>query len=501
MIEWAVVAFDVISLIAFGIALALVIRERFEEFQPYARIIRTFLALAVFVYAFVAFSNILEHAGITAKLDEYEDYVEILFVPFVAYAIYSMNTSRLFNDARRAEGLVRAEHELLTTIVDTSPAGIMLVTPSGAIAFANDTAKEMLRLQSAQETGDLAMPGDLICTSTESALAQPLSLESLARGETFRGSVCIVETGGRKIALSVSASPLGETDRPGDGAHGSVVSFVDVTEREQARQELLDAQARYSLDLERTVDERTVELLAMNRALEDANKTKRDLVASVSHELKTPLNAIQGFTGLLLDEAAGPVNAEQSKQLGMVKDASRQLLGLVERLLELERIGTGHAVVTPTRVPVLAAARQVVDLIAPLAHERGVSLVVEPGDEVVVVTDPGLLGQIFRNLVSNGVKFTPPAGTVSVRVEAGSDTVRIAVKDTGIGIAEADQQRIFEPFAQVEVPQGEKPAGTGLGLAICRELAATLGGSIAVVSAPGKGSTFTVEIPTTLPVA
>ncbi len=496
--EPAVVFFDAISLITFGIAFVLVLREPFDEFKPYDRIIRVFLALAVFVYAFVAFSNLLEHAGITAALDAYEDYVEILFVPLVAYAIYSMSTARQFNETRRAGELLRAEHDLLTAVVDTSPTGIMLVTSAGTIAFANDRAREMLGLQPSPDLDALSMPEDFRCTSTVSASARPLSLEHLAHGEPFSGALCIIEVGGRKAALSVSASSLGDEFGPGE-AHGSVVSMIDVTEREQARQELLDAQARYSLDLERTVDERTVELLAMNRALEAANRSKRDFVASISHEFKTPLNSIQGFTGLMLDETAGPLNAEQVKQMRFVNDSSQQLLGLVERLLEFERIESGHAVVTPGDTDVRGVAQQIVDLMAPLAAEHGVPVRVEAEGDVVAETDAGLLGQVVRNLVSNAVKFTPAGGHVTVRVESDDTIARVAVTDTGIGIAETDQARIFEPFAQVDVPSGDKPAGTGLGLSICRELASALGGRFTLTSVPGEGSTFAVEVPLVFP--
>ncbi|TDB37958.1 MAG: PAS domain-containing sensor histidine kinase [Actinobacteria bacterium] len=489
-----IVALDVISLISFSAALLLILRARFEEFEPYARVIRVFLVLAISVYAFVAFSNILEHAGITAQLDEYEDYVEILFVPLIAYALYSMQTARRFKETQRAEQLLRAEHGLLTAIVDTSPTGIMLVTSSGSIAFANDTARDTLSLQTIAETGSLAMPPDLTCISSESTSARPLALDELALGQSFRGSVCIVEAAGRKMALSVSASPLGDSAEPG-AARGSVVAFVDVTEREQARQMLLDAQARYSLDLERTVDERTVELLAVNRALEAANRAKRDFLASASHEFKTPLNAIQGFTGLMLDEVPGPVNAEQMKQLGLIRDSSTELLKLVERLLELEKIESGHAVVTWAPTVVSEVVQHVVDLVAPLANERGVTLVIDSEDAITAETDAGLLGQIVRNLVSNAVKFTPSGGTVTLRVSAVGESARVAVVDTGVGIAPEDQARIFEPFAQVDNQLPEKPPGTGLGLAICRELTTALDGTITVSSAPGEGSTFVVEIP------
>ena len=242
MADWLVVALDVVSFLAFSIAFVLVLRERFESSSPYSRVIKLFFALAVMVYIFVAFSNILEHAGITAVLDEYEDYVEILFVPFVAYAVYTTYTARLHNDVRRAGELLNSEHRLLTAIVDTSPTGIMLVTSAGTLAFANDMARETLRLETGADES-LSMPGDLSCLSTQDSSIKPLSLENLAKGVRLLGSTCIVETGGKKVALSVSSSPLGAEALPG-AAQGSVVAFVDVTEREEARQGLLDAQAR-----------------------------------------------------------------------------------------------------------------------------------------------------------------------------------------------------------------------------------------------------------------
>lgn len=489
-----VVAFDVISFVAFSAALFLVLREDFAESQPYSGIIKLLFGLASFVYVFVAFSNILEHTGVTSALDAYEDYLELLFVPLVAYAVYSMHTARLYNSARRSAELMKAEHGLLTTIVDTSPTGIMLVTSAGGIAFANDMARSVLGIVTDEDSGALVMPEDLVCVSTQNPFDRPLSLERLAQGGSFAGSVCIVETGSRKVALSVSASPLGGEGSASASA-GSVVSFVDVSEREQARQELLDAQSRYSLDLERTVDERTVELLELNRALEDANRAKREFLAMVSHELKTPLGAMQGFTGLLLNGDAGPVTAEQVKQLQMVRDSSKELLGFVERLLEFERVESGHTVVRSERVTLSTVTDQVVQLMVPLAQDRGVTLETDAPDDLIAETDAGLLGQIVRNLVSNAVKFTPRGGRVTVRSFAEGSIAGISVTDTGTGITASDLGRIFEPFAQLDPPSGEKPPGTGLGLAICRELASALGGSIEVSSVPGEGSVFTVRLP------
>ncbi len=492
MSEWLIVVFDIVSCIAFSAAFVAVLAVPHREFRSQVRVVRIFLALAIAVYVFVGVSNILEHAGITAALDAYEDYAEILFVPLVAYALFAASTAQRENDLRRASELVRAEHTLLTGIIETSPGGIMLVASSGEIAFANDRAKDLLGVNSDPESGALRLPSDLVCTSTVSSNSRPLDLQRLAAGEVFDSAVCIVEANGRRVALSVSASPLTSPDGP---VKGSVVAFVDVTEREQARQDLLDAQARYSLDLERTVDERTVDLFALNRELERANRSKQDFLARANHELRTPLTAIVGFTGTLLSGDTGPINQEQRTQIGMVKESGEQLLSLVNQLLDMGRVESGHAVIESIETDLGVLLTDVVELMRPIAANHGVALTVDTPRGLMVRTDPDLLGQIVRNLVSNAVKFTDAGGTVSLRGSADAHSATISVTDTGIGISADEQDRVFEPFVQVESAQSGRPKGTGLGLAICRDLAAALGGSVRLESTPAEGSTFTVQLP------
>ncbi len=492
MSQALIVTFDVISCIAFVIALVVVLTVRFDEYHAYARTVRLFLALAVAINVFVGVSNILEHAGITAALDPYEDYCEILSVPLVAYAIFTTNIAQREGAVRRAGELVRAEHDLLTAIVETSPGGIMLVASSGDIAFANDRAKDLLRLRSDGETGSLRLPADLICTSTISASTRPLDLAQLAAGEVFDSAVCIVEVDGRRVALSVSASPIAVSD---GAVRGSVVAFVDVTEREQARQDLLDAQARYSLDLERTVDERTVDLFALNRELERANRARQEFFARANHELRTPLNAIAGFAGLLMSGAAGQVNAEQRTQVSMIKDSSEQLLALVDRLLDMGLVESGRAVVEPAETDLSGLLAEIAGLVGPLAGGRGVSVEVACAPGFTLRTDPDLLGQVVRNLLSNAIKFTDAGGSVTLSAQADGDRVLISVADTGIGIPADEQVRVFDAFTQVPSAQTDRPKGTGLGLAICRDLVAALGGAIDLTSTVGVGSTFTVALP------
>jgi len=490
--EWLIVIFDVVACITFTAAFVVVVSVPADEYQPYTRVIRLFLALAIAVYMFVSVSNVLEHAGITAALDPYEDYSEILFVPLIAYGLFTINTARQVNETRRAFELVRAEHSLLTAIVDTSPGGIMLVASSGDVAFANDRAKELLGIQADVETGSLRLPSNLICTSTVSVSSRPLDLQRLAAGEEFDSAVCIVEVDARRVALSVSASPL---PSPDGSAQGSVVAFVDVTEREQARQDLLDAQARYSLDLERTVDERTVDLFALNRELERANRAKQEFLARANHELRTPLSAIVGFTGLLLSEKSGSINAEQRTQVVMVQSSAEQLLGLVDRTLDMGRVKSGHNVTESVNTDIATLLIEIANLVRPLAANREVTLDVDVPPNLVVRTDPDLLGQIIRNLLSNAIKFTDAGGTVTLRGAVDADSVFISVADTGIGIPVAEQEHVFEAFIQIPAAQTGRPKGTGLGLAICRDLAGVLGGSVRLESVPGEGSVFIVELP------
>jgi PAS domain S-box-containing protein len=492
MSEWLIVAFDIISCVAFTAALVIVLRIPFDYYGTYSKIVRIFLALAIAVYVFAGVSNILEHAGVTAALDPYEDYGEIFFVPFVAYALFTMNTALRENEIRRASELVRAEHELLTAIVETNPGGIMLVASSGEIAYANDRTKALLGIRSDSAAGSLTLPVDLVCTSTVSANARPLDLALLAAGETFDSALCIVEVEGRRVALSVSASPL---TLAGAVRQGSVVALEDVTEREQARQDLLDAQARYSLDLEHTVDERTVDLFALNRELERANRARQEFLARANHELRTPLSAIAGFAGALLGGGPGPITVEQSTQLGMMKDSSEELLALVDGMLDIGRVDAGHAVVQLAETDIPALLTDIAELVRPLAGSRGVSLVVEFEPDLILHTDPDLLGQIVRNLLSNAIKFTDADGVVTMTAASVDGSAQITVADTGIGIPTEEQERVFDPFIQVPSAQAGRPKGSGLGLAICRDLAAVLGGTVRLVSTAGAGSTFTVDIP------
>ncbi|MDO8987741.1 MAG: ATP-binding protein, partial [Coriobacteriia bacterium] len=276
----------------------------------------------------------------------------------------------------------------------------------------------------------------------------------------------------------------------------------DISERKQIEDDI----RRLNAELEERVQERTEELTAANEELieanillEEATRAKDDFLASMSHELRTPLNSIIGFTGVLLQGLAGPINAEQDTQLRMVSDSGRHLLSLIDDILDLSKIESGMTTKTLGPVDVYALTDGVLETLRPQARAKGIELAsaFETAD-MVVDSDPRLLSQILLNLVGNAVKFTDE-GRVLVTVARRDDEVVFAVSDTGRGVRPADMPHIMERFYQAEPLVEAKHEGTGLGLAICSSLAEILGGSLTCTSEFGVGSTFTVHLPASAP--
>lgn len=230
-----------------------------------------------------------------------------------------------------------------------------------------------------------------------------------------------------------------------------------------------------------------------------ANRAKADFLAVMSHELRTPLNAIIGFADLLQAEIAGPVNEEQRRQLDRIVASAQHQLSLIDEVLTYARTEAGWEAIAPVEVDLRDVAMEAVEVIRPLAEEKGLDFEVDLPDEPVSIrTDPVKARQILINLLSNAVKFTEE-GRVSLRMRRDGEGAVIDVSDTGIGIEPEAQQRIFEPFVQVEEALTREKGGTGLGLAVAHRLTRMLGGTVTLESEPGAGSTFTVCLPS-LPV-
>lgn len=222
-------------------------------------------------------------------------------------------------------------------------------------------------------------------------------------------------------------------------------------------------------------------------------RVRRDFVANLSHELKTPLTAIRGFAETLL-EGSVEEEAERRRFLRIIREHAVRLARLTDDLLKLARIEAGKMEVETEPVRIAEVLDLVLDSARVKAGERTLRLAGDP-DGVVVSTDPNLLTEILQNLVDNAVQYTAEDGAVEIRGRALREEVRISVKDNGVGIPKAHQARIFERFYRVDPARSREVGGTGLGLTIARHTAERLGGRIALKSTPGRGSVFTLSLP------
>ncbi|HLZ48067.1 MAG TPA: HAMP domain-containing sensor histidine kinase, partial [Candidatus Limnocylindria bacterium] len=214
------------------------------------------------------------------------------------------------------------------------------------------------------------------------------------------------------------------------------------------------------------------------------------------HELRTPLNAIIGFSEVLLQRMFGELNEQQADYLEDIVSSGRHLLTLINDILDLSKIEAGRMELELAPFSLVAALNNAVTLVRERAQSHGIKLQLEVAPEVDrVIADERKVKQVVVNLLANAVKFTPDGGTVTLRADRDDGRVRLAVKDTGIGIAPEDQQRIFEEFQQAGTQTEKSREGTGLGLTLSRRMVELHGGTISVDSAPGKGSTFTVALP------
>jgi signal transduction histidine kinase len=239
-----------------------------------------------------------------------------------------------------------------------------------------------------------------------------------------------------------------------------------------------------------------------SRQLEQASQHKSQFLSSMSHELRTPLNAIIGLTEMMATNAGRFGTEKAQEPLKRVKNAGTHLLGLINQVLDLSKIEAGKLELSPQTVQLAPLIDEVVGTARQLAEQNQNRLVVEAPDDLGSLTvDPMRLRQILLNLLSNACKFTKQ-GDVTLRarrVADGRNFLELAVADTGIGMTAEQLGKLFQEFSQAEASTAKKYGGTGLGLAITRKLARMMGGDVTVESEPGKGSVFTVRLPSDPP--
>ena len=282
----------------------------------------------------------------------------------------------------------------------------------------------------------------------------------------------------------------------------AIVSVVHDLTKQVENERLYEELKKFSAELEARVRAATADLAEQNRRLqwqarelERANRLKSDFLASMSHELRTPINALIGYTALMLDRIFGDITPKQAESLGRIQASAQHLLALINDILDLAKIEAGKMPLHLEEVALDVQISEIASQIEPFVRKKSLEFVCTvPPDTPVMLTDRTKVKQILLNLLSNAVKFTHE-GSVRLAVTPQGESVRIDVSDTGIGIRPEDLDAIWEDFRQLDQSRTREYGGTGLGLSITRKLVERLGGTIELSSEFGAGSTFSVVLP------
>jgi PAS domain S-box-containing protein len=396
-------------------------------------------------------------------------------------------------ERKRTEAARRESERKYRELVRLANSIILRWAVDGRILFLNEFGQRFFGYTEAEICGRHVI-GTLVPETESSGWdLSPLMDEICANPAAFEQSVNEnMRRNGERVWIAW-------TNKVVPGKQGQVTEILSIGTDITARKRAEEAIREVNVSLERRVAERTAELaLARDRA-EAADRTKSAFLATMSHELRTPLNSIIGFTGLLLQGLAGPLNAEQTKQLRMVKDSGQHLLALINDVLDISKIEAGQIEIANAPFDLPESIQKVVQTVTPLAKKKQLPLIAQIAPDVSRITsDRRRVEQILLNLLSNAIKFTEQ-GEVTLTAEIVPGTprsaFRISVADTGLGIKRENLDKLFQPFRQLDNGLTRQHEGTGLGLAICKRLVERLGGTITVESEWGKGSTFQCTLP------
>ena len=373
-------------------------------------------------------------------------------------------------ERKRAEEELRTSEERYRRLIETVQEGIAYIAPEGGIVtFCNQAYAEILGFSTAEELIGRSF-FDLLDPENRQEMLEQRELRT--RGVSSAYEISVTTNGTPKV-LSATGSPLFRAD----GSYGGAVqTIVDTTERK-----------RYEEGLERA-----------RIAAEEASRAKSDFLANMSHEIRTPMNGVIGMADLLIDT---DLSAEQQEYAEIVRRSGENLLAIINDILDFSKVEAGQMRVETIDFDLRLAVEDTVSLLAERAQTKGLELanLVEPGLPTALRGDPGRIRQVLTNLIGNAIKFTE-TGEVVLKVSLAESlgeaiVVRFEVTDTGIGMTEEQQGRLFQSFSQADTSTTRRYGGTGLGLAISKQLVELMGGRIDVRSEPGSGSTFFFTLP------
>ena len=400
-----------------------------------------------------------------------------------------------------AEGSMRTERNRLDLLVDSVGDPIIVTDPSGDILMTNAPAE---RFFTTHEGGSKDTQRRVQANVAQfSSFVSGLMLQSGTSGmqQRWRERLVVTEPEtGRAVPMEAVAGTMMSGPSELTGVVTVLHDQTETIERERLYQELQKASAQ----LEVRVRGATAELAHQNEllrrqalALEQASAAKSQFLANVSHEFRTPLNAILGYSLMLIGGFYGQLSEEQSRTVQRIDANSKHLATLINDVLDIERIEAGRMPLQISHFPVEDVVREVIEELQGVIAQSTASVRVTLANDLPrFKSDRQKLKQILVNLLSNALKYTKD-GIVEILAthESAESRIHLSVRDSGVGIAPEDHMRIFEPFQQAKRVITRPQGGTGLGLAISRRLARMLGGDISVQSELGAGSTFTVAIP------
>lgn len=409
----------------------------------------------------------------------------------------SAEIGETYEKLQRAQARMQSERHRLDLIIDSVADPIIVTDAAGDIMLMNKPAERLFTVQipgneeaerrvRSNDAHFSSFISNLLFSGSEKRVRGDITLVDQETGESLP-----VEAIAGKIL-----SPQGELT--------TVVTILHDQREALEKARLYEQLKKFSTELEARVQAATAELAEQNELLrrqavelEQASAAKSQFLANMSHEFRTPLNAILGYTSMLLQGVSGKLLPAQQKALSRIDSNGRHLLDLINEILDITRIESGKMPLHISRFELQALIDEVFAELDPIISRSPAQVTARiPANIPELETDRQKLKQIVVNLISNALKFTHEG---RIRVVAGynarSRMVTIAVSDTGIGIAEEYHQKVFEDFRQVDASTTRAYGGTGLGLSICRRLSSMLGGRITLKSKLGKGSTFTLHIP------
>ncbi len=423
--------------------------------------------------------------------------VELHGVPMVSQG-QLLGVCGLYQDvtARRwAEELLRESEERYRDLFENASDLIQVAAVDGSLMYVNRAWRETLGY-SEEEIAGLSL-FQVVHPDDRDRFRK--IFEGVTSGRAVQNAEAQFQTkDGRKILVEGSCSCSFRDGRP----LFTRGLFRDVTARRRAEDEI----KKLNEDLERRVVERTMQLAAVNRELElrnreveRANRLKSQFLASMSHELRTPLNAVIGFSDLLSEQTAGPLNEKQMRYVDHVLAGARHLLQLINDILDLAKVEAGQLALRMESFSLADALPEVLSTIRPLAMNKQIQVESSVAPEIWLHADRIRLKQILYNLLSNAVKFTADGGRVELHARRNGSLVCISVNDNGVGIRPEEHEAIFNEFYQVGTTTKGVKEGTGLGLAISRRLVEAHEGKIWVESEPNRGSRFSFTLPAAEP--